>query len=124
MQSAVTRLLRLPLSPNAKENEVCIIEQIARLNNLKVNVRQLIRRKHLRSILSSSAPSPDFPQFINQHLRAPSPIPSPLQPFLRFWLRLTYLGHQSDALSRELKKYGYRAAFYPLTQVRNLSKVK
>ena len=29
-----------------------------------------------------------------------------------------------DVLSRELRKYGYRAAHYPLTQVRQLSKLK
>lgn len=37
---------------------------------------------------------------------------------------MPYLGTLSDDLSRELRKYGYRVAFYPLTQIWNLSRPK
>ena len=37
---------------------------------------------------------------------------------------MSYLGPASDSLAGELRKLGYQAAFYPVTQVSNLSNLK
>ena len=41
IQVAVSRLLRLPLSPEAQNQEIRVLERIAEVNNLSVNVKLL-----------------------------------------------------------------------------------
>ena len=47
VHSAITPLLRLPPSYAAFEQEISAIEQVVKLNDPKVNVRKLIKRKSL-----------------------------------------------------------------------------
>ena len=129
IHSAVTHLLRLPLSQDAYDTEIDAIEQIVKLNDLKVNVPKLIKRRRLREILSSSSSSNLFLPFLNQ-ISFPTisytnsyPTP-PLPSSSRFWIRLPYLGRASNALASEFKRYGYNIGFYPLTQVKDLSRLK
>ena len=119
-------MLRLPLSHEEIERETCIIEQIAKKNDLQVNIRQLIHRKSLRNILSSSSSSTEFSQFISQHVYPSLPQETSVPPSNSFrpWVRLPLLGPDSYSLAREIKRYGYQIAFYPLTQIKNLSTLK
>ena len=72
VHSAITPLLRLPPSYAAFEQEISAIEQVVKLNDPKVNVRKLIKRKSLWEILSSfSSYSKLLPQFINQLIFPP-----------------------------------------------------
>ena len=71
IQAAVTKMLRLPLSTQVREQETCSSEQIADKNELKINVRKFIKRKQLREILSSSRSSPHFSSFATEQFGSP-----------------------------------------------------
>jgi len=98
IQATVTRMLRLPLSPQAREHETCIIEQIAAKNELRIDVRQFIKIKQLREILSSSRTLRYRATWL---LLCPPPPPDlPAPP--RFWVRLPYLGPSTHAVVKEI----------------------
>ena len=80
--------------------------------------------KRLCLLLSSSRSSPAFLSFASQHLPTPRFSSRPPPPSRISWLTLPYLGHISDSLVRELRKYGYRIGFYPVTKASNLSLLK
>ena len=103
VNSAIHRLLNLPLSAAAIEDEILHIEGIASLNGLDINVRSLIQRRRLRSLLSNSFTS---------------------EPKRQKCLRLPFLGRASYKLAAELKHFGFRVGFYPLRTIGNLSSLK
>ena len=105
ISSAIHRLLNLPLHPAAEEEEIKMIERIASINGLQVNVRRLIRRKRLRMLLSPPSGSCSTSQ-------------------RRKWVRLPFLGRFSYKLSSELRRLGYRTGFYPVCTVGQLSVLK
>jgi len=106
ISSAIHRLLNLPLHPAAEEEEIKMIERIASINGLQVNVRRLIRRKRLRMLLSSP---PSGSCSTSQRHK---------------WVRLPFLGRFSYKLSSELRRLGYRTGFYPVCTVGQLSVLK
>ena len=129
IRSAVNRMLSLPLNSDAEERETQIIEHIALLNGLKTNVRLFINRCKLRRLLMASRSSPTFPSFFESQVRKAGlatkfPPPPPASSDKEVWLRLPYLGRPTELLERELKRFGYRVGFYPLTKIIHLSKLK
>jgi len=125
--SAVNHMIRLPLSPDARKT-INTIQQIAKVNGLQLDLQKFIKRKQLKEILSHSGSSPAFSNFASQHFCNITPSP-PLssessESSRPLWVNLPYLGKPSEALARELKRYGYRHAFYPVTQVAGLSLLK
>ena len=99
INAAIHRLLLLPLSAKARENEIRKIEHIAAVNDLNADVPMMVRRESLRLLLSESR----------------EPTHSQPDTFRKRWLRLPYLGKPFNELSCELKKYGYWVGFYPAT---------
>ena len=54
-------MIRLPLSPNARKREINIIQKIADVSGLKLDLPEIQKtRKQLEEILSSSSSSPTF----------------------------------------------------------------
>lgn len=107
VNAAIHRLISLPLTNEAIETETVQIEKIAQLNELKINVRSMIRRKKLRSLLSYSRN--EIPTGTKQRDR---------------WVRLPYLGKPSENLAKLLRQRGYKPAFYPLSTLRDLIALK
>jgi hypothetical protein len=91
------------------EDETRTIEEMAQVNNIRMDVKKIIRRKTLRNLLSD----PSHPR------RGPQPNSQ-----RRNWLRLPYLGRSSDLLAKELSHHGYSVGFYPLLTLSNLSTLK
>lgn len=123
IHSAIHRLLSIPLSQKAFEDETHFIEHLAFYNGLKINVKKMIKRKRLRKLLSEpilplqNNDNPDHNQNGISNLNNP---PTTRQR----WIRLTYLGKSTDLLAKELKKYGYRTGFNTLSNLRHLSRLK
>ena len=106
VHSAVNRLIRIPMDKEDLELEIRNIEEIARLNNLDLNVRKFIRRKSLRFHLSEN---PDRPRG---------------KPSKKKWIRLPYLGRPSETLAKELRRLDYSVGFYPVHTLSQLSRLK
>ena len=121
IRAAVNRMFILPLTPEAEECEIRMIESIATTNGLKVDVRLFIRRQRLHNYLRESRSHPDFDNFAISNFC--KPISKPINQ-KEIWMRLPYLGKATELLERELKRYGYRVGFYPLTKVLDLSTLK
>jgi len=103
---AIRRLLSIPLDRKAHEHEVWYIEEIGKINGVKVNVQELIRRKSVRKLLSENR---DYPPKKNQ----------------RKWVRLPYVSRENFLKNGEkLKRLDYRIAFYPVCKVAQLSTIK
>ena len=98
-------MISLPLSKQAFENEIIQIEKIAVVNNLQVNVRLLVKRKVVRKLLTEQNTAP--PARVKKR-----------------WIRISYFGRLSEMLGRNLRRLGYSPAFYPVTTLSNLSKLK
>ena len=108
INAAIHRLLSLPLSIQAQNKEITTIQNIARTNQVDVDVATMVRRKRLKHLLAEANPDPP-----------------PLEDSTRVrWIRLPYLGKSSNVLARELRKYNYHVGFYPLTTVGHLIKLK
>jgi len=103
INSAIHRLLSIPLKPVAYEAEIQQIEQIAKTNGFTANIRLLVTRKRLRKLLHDS----DF-ACNNEVIRKEK------------WIRLPFLDRPSEKLSVELRLYGYLTGFYPATSIRDL----
>jgi len=104
INAAIHRLTNLPLTPEATEEEIRYIEKIAEINGLRLDIRQLIRRKQLRQILAS----PNTNQ-VGTKVK---------------WIRLPFLGRLSLRLASELRRFNYRVRFYPISTLGTLSKLK
>ena len=98
INSAIHRMINLPLTTQAVDAETKNISAIAALNGLKINTDLLIKCTRLRKILAETRDMGDF---------------SKKEKFK--WMRLPYLGGLTEKLSSELRKYGYHVGFYPLT---------
>jgi len=99
---AIHRLLHLPLSLDAQNNEIRHLEEIARRNGLHLDVPSMVRRKSLRLL-------PNSPVY---------------QPGTK-WIRFPFIGRHSYKMEKEMKKYGsYKVGFYPLLTVNNLIHIK
>jgi len=101
--AGIHRILNLPLSKAAVEDEIHHLEGIAALNGLNINVRLLVNRRRLQRLLS------DSPASTTKREK---------------WLRLPFLGRASYKLATELKHFGFRVGFYSLRTVGNLSSIK
>ena len=107
INQAIHRLLHIPLTAEAIQAEIQIIQQIAVRNGLNVNIPTMVRRRRLRQLLSQTA---------NLHINT-NPQAHNHQDR---WIRLPFLGNHSYKISRELRRFNYRAGFYPLTTVGQL----
>lgn len=105
--AAVNRLIQIPMDNNDYKNEIQVIKAIAVHNGLDLDVEKHIRRKSIKLLLSESRGS----------------ITSRLSKREK-WLRLPYLGRNSDLLARELRKYDYHVGFYPIYTLNRLSSLK
>ena len=123
IHAAVHRMISLPLSSSEREKEIAVISSIAEKNGLSINVPTLVKRTILRRSLNQSRSDPAFAEFSSSHFGGSIAIPAS-ETTREKWLRLPYLGSSSDRLASELRRFGYRVGFYPLTRVRDLSKLK
>jgi len=105
LHAAIHRLLSIPLDREAHEHEIRLIEEVGKINVLKVNVRELIRRKSVRKLLPENR---DNPPKENR----------------RKWVRLPYLWKTFDKIGKELNCLNYRTAFYPVSEVAQLLTIK
>jgi len=71
--------------------------------------------------LRASRSAPGFADFFLSHHCDPPPV---IKGKSEKWLRLPYFGRDSDRLACELRRFGYRVGFYPLTRVQTLSSLK
>lgn len=106
INSAINRLVSIPVSPASFKSEIQVFEQIARTNLISANIPRLIRRRQLRLLLAESRPAP------------------PDTPEKKRWVRIPYLGSSSEKLASELRRYGYNTGFYPVTTIRSLLSTK
>ena len=90
VNSAIHRLISIPMEQEAFESEIGKIEQIAQINGLTINIRRLIRRRKLRKLLSFNGSNPT-PTTGRKRER---------------WIRFPYQGITSGKVATELKKYG------------------
>ena len=104
--SSIHRLVSIPLSRNSFAKEIILIKRIAEINGLNIDVHRLAKKKMLKKLLTERNPPPPS----NQKRKK--------------WLRLPYLGRPSEMLARDLRRFGYSPAFYPITTLRNLSSLK
>ena len=79
------------------------MKTIVSINNLKVNIRKLIRRKSLKKLLNPQNHQPQ-PHLIDRGK----------------WIRLPYLGDSTEKLTKALRKLNYCPAFYSLTTINQL----
>ena len=103
-------MLSLPLSHEAAELEISLIEKIAAVNNLTIDVRLLMKRRKLHSLLNGTRSFLGFSKFCGSELNAPSPPsppPPPPPPQRKVWIRLPYLGKPTEMLEKKLKRYNY-----------------
>ena len=106
----INRLLSIPLSKLDFEKEKQCISDLARKNNIPIDVNKTINRKSLQRAFHSIST-----------LRTPH-LPSPLERVR--WVRLPFLGNSSNHLSRFLRNYDYQPAFYSLLTEGHLSSLK
>lgn len=97
------RMVSLPLSSKNITKEKFIISEIARSNNIKIDVDKLVRKR--RRAMALKRGSSLVPVLASEKTR---------------WVRLPFLGRSSQNLARILKNYGFRTAFYSLHTLRNL----
>mgnify|MGYP000849030474 CR=1 FL=1 len=102
--SSIHRLVSNPLSSSSFNNEINQIEKIAGINGSDIEVHQLVKKKIKNSSLNL--------------------IHFPFPCTYKKWLRLPYLGRPSEVLARDLHRFGYSSAFYPVTTLKSLSSLK
>jgi len=124
LYAAINRMLSLPLSLTEQRRETEVIRAIAEKNCLPVNVPSLIKKLSLRRSLHASRSTLGFADFASSHYCDPPSLPLVTGRKREKWLRLPCLGRDSDRLSCELRRFGYRVGFYPLTRVQFLSSLK
>jgi hypothetical protein len=99
--SMIHRLVCLPLPPRAIAKETNIIKHIAEINNVDVDVDRIIRRKRIALALNQTT----------THKRdAPKPK----------WIRIPFLGRLSGKISRVLRKFDLRPAYYSVNRIRDI----
>lgn len=108
VNAAIHQLVSLPLEQTAYQKEIEMIKRICQINGLPQNIEHLVRQKQLRILLSENNPPPP-PNSTGQKIR---------------YARIPFLGPSSYKLASELRRFGYRAAFYPLCTLGNLSSLK
>jgi len=102
--SYIHRLTHIPLSQTAFNEELNIIKHLAEVNQVDVDVDRMVRKKLTRKCLDSTTSlARDLGR--DKKLR---------------WIRLPYLGKFSSKLSRTLRLFGFRPAYYNLTTVKGL----
>jgi hypothetical protein len=106
--SAIHWLVHLPLQPDAVKKETNLIKRISKINGLTLDIDKMIRKKRLRSLPNETSD----PSSASASLKR-----SP-------YVRLPFLGPSSYKLSSELRRFGYKAAFYPVCTLANLSSLK
>ena len=107
INSAIHRLVHLPLRSNAVNQEINTIKKISRINGLVLDIDKMVQRKRLRLLLSK----PPDPVASSPPKRSP-------------YVRVPYLGPSFNKLASELRRLGYRPAFYPVCTLARLSSLK
>ena len=94
-------MLALFLDPAARQAEIKSIKNIPFINNQRLDMDSMIRRKGARKLLAENNP----PRGRSDEWK---------------WFRLSYLGAPFEKLAALLYKYGYRVGFYPIQTIRHL----
>jgi hypothetical protein len=94
-------LRRISLSPEAIAKETDTIKYIVEVNNVDINVDKAIRRKRIASVLDQTT-----------SLKRDAP--------KHKWIRIPFLGRLSGKISRVLRKFDLRPAFYSVNRIRDL----
>lgn len=90
-----------PPPPRAIAKETKIIKYIAEINNVDVNVDRTIRRKRIALALD---------QTTTHKREAPKPK----------WIRIPFLGRLSGKISRVLRKFDLRPAYYSVNRIQDI----
>ena len=99
--SMIHRMISLPLLPDAIAKETNLIKYIADVNNVDIDVDNTIRKKRIALSLDHTT----------THKRD-----APKQK----WIRIPFLGRLSGKVSRILKKFDLRPAYYSINRIRDL----
>ena len=103
------RLISIPLSRPAFQKELATIKHLARVNEVRVDIDTMVRRKIIRKCLDSTTVIPRISSCGKRER----------------WIRLPFLGPFSNKLGRVLRPFGFRPAYYnPVTVKRLFVKLK
>lgn len=107
--SLIHRLLSIPLSPQDFAAEKAFIAELARRNNIYLDVNKSIGRKSLKRALQSVSALSKRDSFSSFRTR---------------WVRMLFLGTHSYKIARVLKSQGYKTVFYFFFTLGHLSALK
>jgi hypothetical protein len=102
--SFIHRLTHIPLSQSAFKKELMIIKYLAKVNEVNVDIEGMVRRKVTRKCLDSTTSLPRSTGRKDKFR----------------WIRFPFLGDFSHQLSRVLRRFGFRPAFYNPVTVKGL----
>jgi len=106
----IHRLVSIPLSPSDFRKELDTIIHIAKTNDIKIDIEKLVRKKLISRALDAMTSLPRDRKKEKKNEK---------------WIRLPYLGNLTSKLSRLLKPFNFRPAFYSINTTRTIfSKLK
>lgn len=95
--SMAHRLLNIPLSDSSFRREVQVMEYLKEVNGVRLDINQLIIKKHIKMVLNKTTSISRVKQNSDRKSR---------------WLKIPYLGKFTKSLSRELRPYRRKITHY------------
>lgn len=101
----IHRLVSIPLSPSNFKKELDTIVHIAKTNDIKIDVQKLVRKKLISRALDTTTSLPRDKKKKKKNEK---------------WIRLPHLGSLTFKITRLLRTFNFRPAFYSVNTTRNI----